>query len=88
MNYRHLCLLKKSLIFSLFNFGTEDGVALPHGAESGFDPYQAFSDLSMDNFFGYIHGIMEARHCQKYDRILTRITFYTYDLMKILYVEN
>lgn len=33
-----------------------DNVSLPHGAESGFDPYTAFSDLSDSNYFGYIHG--------------------------------
>ena len=31
-------------------------VLAPHGAESGFDPHQAYSDLTHDNFFGYIHG--------------------------------
>jgi hypothetical protein len=27
-----------------------------HGAEGGFDPYQATHDLDDTNFFGYIHG--------------------------------
>ena len=31
-------------------------VSLPHGAESGFDPYQAYADLDADNVYGYIHG--------------------------------
>jgi hypothetical protein len=31
-------------------------VSLPHGAESGFDPYQAYADLHATNVYGYIHG--------------------------------
>lgn len=31
-------------------------VALPHGAESGFDPYQAYHNLDAGNVYGYIHG--------------------------------
>ena len=32
------------------------GVSVPHGAESGFDPYQAYENLDGDNVYGYIHG--------------------------------
>jgi hypothetical protein len=37
---------------------TQHNVTLPHGAESGFDPYQAFQQgtLNNENYFGYIHG--------------------------------
>lgn len=31
-------------------------VSKPHGAESGFDPYQAYTGLDSENFYGYIHG--------------------------------
>jgi hypothetical protein len=33
-------------------------VSFPHGAESGFDPYRGFSDLTEDNWYRYIHGII------------------------------
>ena len=33
-------------------------VSVPHGAESGFDPYQAVRDLDDDTVFGYLHGKM------------------------------
>jgi len=36
----------------------KSNVTKPHGAESGFDPYQAYSDVNTDNYFGYIHGKM------------------------------
>ena len=32
-------------------------IAVPHGAESGFDPYQAYADLRGDNVFGFLHGV-------------------------------
>lgn len=31
-------------------------VTLPHGACSGFDPYQGYSDLNAENCYKYIHG--------------------------------
>lgn len=31
-------------------------VCVPHGAESGFDPYQGYRDLTEDNVYTYIHG--------------------------------
>jgi hypothetical protein len=36
-------------------------VGLPHGAESGFDPYQAYSDLTEDSALEYAHGVMRPR---------------------------
>jgi hypothetical protein len=33
-------------------------VALPHGAEAGFDPYQGYADLHADNFFAFTHGVI------------------------------
>jgi hypothetical protein len=36
-------------------------VALPHGAESGFDPHQGFSDLNEYNALEYLHGVMLPR---------------------------
>jgi hypothetical protein len=33
-------------------------VTKPHGARGGFDPYQAYADLSEDNWFGYCHSII------------------------------
>ena len=33
-------------------------VSVPHGAESGFDPHCAFSGLTRENWFAYIHGKM------------------------------
>ncbi len=32
------------------------GVCVPHGAESGFDPYQGFNVSNEDNMYSYIHG--------------------------------
>lgn len=31
-------------------------VALPHGAEGGFDPFTAYQDVDWENYFGYLHG--------------------------------
>lgn len=31
-------------------------VAIPHGAESGFDPYSGFTDITGENWYKYIHG--------------------------------
>ncbi len=31
-------------------------VALPHGAEGGFDPHQRYCDMTEDNYFEYLHG--------------------------------
>lgn len=36
-------------------------VCVPHGAESGFDPYQAYANLTEHNVYGYIHGRMLPR---------------------------
>jgi hypothetical protein len=36
-------------------------IGRPHGAESGFDPYQAYADLDGENVFGYINGVMLPR---------------------------
>ena len=36
-------------------------VCVPHGAESGFDPYQAYKNLDEDSVLGYIHGKLLAR---------------------------
>jgi hypothetical protein len=36
-------------------------VCVPHGAESGFDPYQAYDNVTDENYFGYIHGKMLSR---------------------------
>ena len=33
-------------------------VCMPHGAESGFDPYQAYAALNDDNCIGYTHGVL------------------------------
>lgn len=34
----------------------KNNVSKPHGAEGGFDPYQAYSDLTSENCFGYINS--------------------------------
>lgn len=36
----------------------KSNVTKPHGAESGFVPYQAYTDLNSGNYYGYIHGKM------------------------------
>jgi hypothetical protein len=36
-------------------------VCVPHGAESGFDPYQAYKDLTDETMYGYLHGRMLPR---------------------------
>jgi hypothetical protein len=42
--------------------GLNPCIGLPHGAESGFDPYQAYKELHLpDNMYGYIHGPMLLR---------------------------
>ena len=33
-------------------------VSRPHGAESGFDPYQAYKDLDEESVFGFTNGVM------------------------------
>ena len=56
-------------IMHLVLFGVKRGmvtpglerVSVPHGAESGFDPYQAYHDLTDDSMLGYIHGKMLPR---------------------------
>lgn len=39
----------------------EPRVGRPHGAERGFDPFQAFSDLDEANLYGYLLDPMPAR---------------------------
>lgn len=56
--YLNLVALKKILGVDPHGVG---GVCLPHGAESGFDPYQAYKDLEDDSeddsrVLGYLHG--------------------------------
>lgn len=36
-------------------------VCVPHGAESGFDPYQAYENIDDDSIYGYLHGKLLAR---------------------------
>jgi hypothetical protein len=36
-------------------------IGLPHGAESGFDPYQAYENVNAENIVGYLHGICRPR---------------------------
>jgi hypothetical protein len=40
---------------------TRSGVCLPHGAESGFDPYRAYEDINEETFYQYIHGPIQPR---------------------------
>jgi hypothetical protein len=45
--------------FKRIAYGSSDvTVALPHGAESGFDAYQGYADLTPDNVYTYIYGII------------------------------
>ncbi len=37
---------------------TPPRVGRPHGAEGGYDPYRAYENVSMDNFYEYLNGIM------------------------------
>jgi hypothetical protein len=41
--------------------GPQHRVCVPHGAESGFDPYQAYKDLTDETMYGYLHGRMLPR---------------------------
>ena len=36
-------------------------ILAPHGALSGFDPYQGYENLTMDNFFQYVFGPFDKR---------------------------
>jgi hypothetical protein len=36
--------------------GVKPCISVPHGAESGFDPYQAYENLDAVSAYGYIHG--------------------------------
>jgi hypothetical protein len=56
-----LYLVLHGLKRSLVPAGSPRRVCVPHGAESGFDPYQAYTDLTEHNVYGYIHGRMLPR---------------------------
>ncbi len=36
-------------------------VCVPHGAESGYDPYRAYDNLTEETFMGYLHGKILSR---------------------------
>ena len=36
-------------------------ILAPHGALSGFDPYQGYENLTIDNFFRYFFGPFDKR---------------------------
>ena len=33
-----------------------ENVCVPHGAETGFDPYQAYDNIDDESVYGYLHG--------------------------------
>lgn len=39
-------------------------VCVPHGAETGFDPHQAYADLTEDSMYGFINGVMRPRQSE------------------------
>lgn len=41
--------------------GVNFTIARPHGAESGFDPYQAYKNIDGENVYGYLQGVMLPR---------------------------
>ena len=41
--------------------GVNFTIARPHGAESGFDPYQAYENIDSDSVYGYLNGVMLPR---------------------------
>ncbi len=54
--YLALHALKRGLVAP----GLEN-VCVPHGAETGFDPYQAYANLDGESVYGYLHGHMLPR---------------------------
>lgn len=50
--------MNRSQVMGLVLNSISDRVSKPHGAESGFDPYQSYHDLNNENMYGFIHGHM------------------------------
>jgi hypothetical protein len=53
--------MNRSQIMHLVARAYVDRVVLPHGAESGYDPYCGRKHLNHDNMYQYVHGIMLSR---------------------------
>ena len=71
------------VLLAIKNQVGKDNVSKPHGAESGFDPFQAYADLNSDNYYGYIHGkIAKFAQADKYNDWIHKCFYQSFGVEK------